>query len=195
MKFSLPFALFFAFPALADCPSADDLAGGILVTETDGATNLFTALGGGVVQNDGTAPDGYTYRNILAQGTHLVELGDTSNGSYIDGTQRVIDYPHPREALPIPDTDRRWQVETNVRTATGEYPETQTQSWGALTEIEIGTCRYQMIPGKVVYRNEDYVVTEGLQYLPALRIALLNSYQVQGEPADIYSAISIEAVR
>ena len=81
-----------ATPVWADCPVASDLATGVAITETDGTVNLFLAMGGGVVMNEGTAPSGYTYRNLLAQGTHLMELGDTENGSYVPESRRDIDY-------------------------------------------------------------------------------------------------------
>ena len=48
---------------------------------------------------------------------------------------------------------------------------------------------------KVVYTNADYVVLEGLYYLPALELALLHSYQIQGEPASNYVASKIETVQ
>lgn len=196
MKFLTLIPLLTAAPAFADCPVAADLAGGIRVTETDGTINLFTAQGNGVVQNDGTAPDGYTYRNVLAQGTHLVELGDTENGQYVNDSRRIITYPMERTVMPLPTPNSRWDVATTVAAMGNDgYPEQQVQGWGAPATLTIGECTYDMIPGKVTYTNSDFVVFEGLHYLPALGLALLHSYQIQGDPADTYTAAKIEAVR
>lgn len=195
MKILLAVSLLAASPALADCPVAADLATGVRVTETDGTVNLFTAIGDGTVVNDGTAPDGYTYRNILAQGTHLVELGDTSNGAFMPDTHRVVTYPTPRANMPAPTTTTSYEFDTTIATSTGEYAEVQTQRWGAQSSLTIGDCTYDMIPAKINYTNADYVVLEGLHYLPALELALLHSYQIQGEPASIYTAAKIETVQ
>lgn len=195
MKALLVLTLFAASPVLAECPVAADLADGVRVTESDGTVNLFTAIGDGAVVNDGTSPDGYTYRNILAQGTHLVELGDTSNGAYIPDTRRVVNYPFARVDMPIPSAAASFDFATTITTGTGEYAETQTQKWGTLSSLTIGACTYDMIPAKVVYTNADYVVLEGLYYLPALELALLHSYQIQGEPASNYVASKIETVQ
>lgn len=195
MKPLIILTLMAATPALAECPVAADLETGVRVTESDGTINLFTAVGDGVVQNDGTAPSGYTYRNLLAQGTHLVELGDTENGSYADGTRRTVIYPISRADMPVPTPNSRNEYETTIRAAGGDYPESQTQMWGAMTTLDIGECSYDMIPGKLTYTNSSFVVLEGLYYLPALELGLLHSYQIQGESADNYVASKIEAVQ
>lgn len=194
MKLLSLLTLLTASPVLADCPVAADLATGVRVTETDGTVNLFTAIGDGVVQNDGTAGGGYTYRNVLAQGTHLVELGDTEQGDYIPDTLRRISYPQTRENMPIPQANSRSEYPTSITSASGSYSEHQTQTWGTLTTLVIGDCTYDMIPGKLVYTNSDYTVFEGLHYLPALELALLHRFQIQGDPASDYIAARIEAV-
>ncbi|MDA9207329.1 hypothetical protein N9O61_00445 [Octadecabacter sp.] len=194
MRVFATIALFTASPVLAECPTASDLANGVQIVEADGTVNLFTALGNGIVKNDGTAPDGYTYRNVLAQGTHLIELGDTENGAYISGSLRVVDYQMQPDQMPIPAPNTTWVVDTIVDNGS-EYDERQTQSWGAITTLSIGECSYEMIPGKVSYINSDYTVFEGLHYLPGLELGILHSYQIQGEPPSHYVATSIEAVQ
>lgn len=64
-----------------------------------------------------------------------------------------------------------------------------------MTTLDIGECTYDMIPGKLTYTNASYVVLEGLYFLPALELGLLHSYQIQGQPADTYTAVKIEAVQ
>jgi len=184
-----------ASPAFAQCPTEADLTGGILITEMDGTTNQFTGQGNGIVQNDGRAPDGFTYRNRLAQGTHLIELGDTDGRNYINDSRIEVSYPQAAARLPIPTASSRWNVETVVSDSNGRYPESQTQSWGAMTTLTIGNCSYDMIPGKVSYTNADYVVFEGLYYLPELKFAFLNTYQIKGEDPSVYTPMRIEAVR
>ena len=196
MKFLALLPLLAATPVFAECPVAADLDSGIRVIETDGTVNLFVNIGDGVVQNDGVAPDGYRFRNILAQGTHLVELGDVDDGSYILGTQQSVSYGVPRGSLPIPTANSTWSVETVVTLDDGgSYPETQSQRWGAPTTLSIGDCTYDMIPAKLTYINSDYEVYEGLHYLPALGLALLNTYQIKGDVPSVYTAARIEAVR
>jgi len=195
MKSLMILTLCAASPALADCPVAADLAGGVRVTETTGTINLFTAQPNGRVQNDGTAVNGYLYRNLLVQGTHLAELGDTDGRDYLPDTRRTVTYPRPDAQMPVPTPNTTATYETTITTSGGSYPETQDQSWGAMTTLTIGDCSYDMIPGKITYTNTDYVVFEGLHYLPALELALLHSYQIEGSAPDIYDAATIEAVQ
>ena len=195
MKPHLLIALMLGTPALAECPTAADLSGGVRVTEDDGTTNTFTLIGDGVVQNDGLAPDGYAYRNLLAKGTHLIGLSDTQNGQDIPDTVRRMQYPVAASDLPVPTPSSRASYDTTVSANGGSYPEEQVQAWGTMTTLTIGECTYDMIPGKVVYTNDSYVVNEGLHYLPALELALLYSYQIEGDPADIYTPVRIEALQ
>lgn len=183
-----------AGPALAQCPTAADLRSGVRVTESDGTTNVFTAVGDGIVQNDGATTGGYTYRNLLAQGTHLIGLSDTDGGEDIPNTVRRMEYDMAIPALPVPAPGMRNTYETVVTVSDGSYDETQTQVWGQPTRLTIGDCTYDMIPGKLVYTNRDFVVREGLYYLPALEFALLHSYQSNDDPAAQYVATGIEAV-
>ena len=194
MKYVLIAALTAASPALGECPVAADLASGVQVTETDGSVNLFTALGDGVVQNDGYSPGGYSFRNVLAQGTHLVELGDTQGEDYVPNSRRTVTYPMAQAEMPIPQTSTSLEFETTITTAGGEYPEQQIQKWGEASTLTIGECTYDMIPGKVTYTNTNYVVFEGLHYLPDLELSLLHSYQIQGEIASTYTASRIQVV-
>ena len=195
MKPLIILTLLAASPALADCPVAADLQNGVRVTETTGTTNLFTAQANGRVQNDGATPDGYLYRNVLVQGTHLAELGDTDGSDYLPGTRRTVTYPVADSAMPLPQPNTSATYETTIATSSGSYPETQDQRWGAMTTLPIGECTYDMVPGKITYTNSDYVVFEGLHYLPALQLALLHSYQIQGDAPDVYEAALIEAVQ
>ncbi|MEL6958394.1 MAG: hypothetical protein AAGL89_05510 [Pseudomonadota bacterium] len=183
-----------AGPALANCPTAADLDGGVRVTEDDGTINLFTRQADGFVRNDGTATFGYTYRNILAQGTHLIELGDTENGEYIAGTIRTVEFPGGNAALPVPSPNTSVEYETTVDTGTSVYPETQTQVWGAQTTLQIGDCTYDMIPGDLTYVNDSFTVFEGIYYLPEVGLGLLHTYQIEGEAPSRYTASLIEAV-
>jgi len=192
---TLTLTLFAATPVLADCPVAADLAGGVRMVETNGTVNLFTAQADGRVQNDGVAPGGYMYRNVLVKGTHLAELGDTDGVNYLPDTRRTVTYPQMDAGMPVPTPNTSARYETTITTTSGSYPETQTQSWGAQTTLTIGACTYDMIPGKITYTNSDFVVFEGLHYLPELSLALLYSYQIEGDRADIYEAATIEAVR
>ncbi|MCF2905421.1 hypothetical protein L0666_10505 [Octadecabacter sp. CECT 8868] len=195
MKYSLIVTLLAAAPALADCPVAADLETGIRVTESDGTTNTFRLIDDGIVQNDGVATDGYTYRNLLAQGTHLIGLSDTENGNDIPDTVRTMTYAFAPAGMPIPEASSSRSYQTTVTSPTSVYPETQTQAWGAMTTLTIGDCTYDMIPGKLTYTNTDYVVYEGLYYLPDVGLGLLHSYQIQGDPVDRYQAIKIEALQ
>lgn len=196
MKSVLLIPLLAATTAVADCPVAGDIATGIRVTESGGTVNLFTDAGADRVNSDSVTEYGKTYRNVLVHGTHLIELGDTVDGVWQMESLHIVTYNMPTRDMPIPAPLTTWTVETSIATpGLSGYPETQTQRWGALTTLKIGNCTYDMIPGKITYTNEDFVVFEGLHYLPALELAFLHSYQQQGEDGDTYTAISIEVVQ
>ncbi len=196
MKSMLFIPLLAASSAMADCPVAGDLATGLRVTETNGTVNVFTDIGDDRISSDSLSARGNTYRNVLVHGTHLIELGDTIDGEWDPDNHRIVSYNMPTTDMPMPTPQSTWSFETTIASpGLSGYPETQTQRWGALTTLTIGACTYDMIPGKVTYTNESYTVFEGLHYLPALQLALLFTYQEQGQPVDTYTAATIEAVQ
>lgn len=168
-----------ALPALA-CPTGADLTNGIRVTEGDGTTNDFRSLRSGVVQQDGRATDGYTYRTLLGQGVHILQLADTENGALIQDTVYSTAYPTSPGDLPIPTPGSRWEVDTSIRSVDEIYAEAQTQAWGNVVPFTIGDCTYDAIPGKVDYISDGFHIKETLMFMPDLGFALLMVYEDVG---------------
>lgn len=189
-------ALMAATPALADCPTGADLATGIRITETDGTVQVYQQAGPGVVQVDLTWPDGSRSRNLLARGTHVLQLADIENGSLLPDSIVNTAYPVGAADLPLPTPNGRWDVQTTVRGYGEIYREDQSQRWGPLAKFTIGACSYAVLDGKVTYTSDDdFVITEGIYYFTDLGIGLLYSYDDTETDPDTYTFRSIEAVR
>ena len=148
MKTPILLALLAASPTWADCPLAADLTTGIRVTEDTGTLNTFVAIGGSVVQQDGATTDNYNFRNMLAQGTHLLSLSDAENGEPIADTLISTAYSIAPNDMPRPQPSMTQTYDTTVTTSDGSYSETQTQSWGQTTTLTIGDCTYDMRGGR-----------------------------------------------
>jgi hypothetical protein len=124
-----------ATPILADCPIGADLTTGIRVTETNGTTQTYTSLLNGIAQVDITFSDGAQSRNLLAQGTYVLQLADVENGAIVPSSIFATTYPQPAIDLPIPSAGSVWTVDTTTLNRDETYAETQSQKWGGTFEL------------------------------------------------------------
>lgn len=195
MKTLTALAFLAATPALADCPTADDLDYGIRMTESDGTENIFRAIGGGFVENVIVLPDGVTFTNTLAHGTYVTRSADLVDNAVDPETVIVTRYAGA-EILPRPMPNTNFEFATKVNNfGEAPFPEQQTHAWGPLTSVTIGTCTYQAMNSVSQYISEGDVLTETMQFIPALNLALLLNHRWEGDELVEYIPVSIETVQ
>lgn len=195
MKPLLVLTLLAATPAWADCPTGTDLTTGIRVVESDGVSHIYRDIGKGVVQVDIDYGDGFTSRNLLAQGNHVLQLADTENGQVLSDSVSNTAYPTRAADLPVPTPNMVWNVDTTVKAFGDIYAEKQTQTWGDTFNLTIGTCSYDAIEGALTYTADDYTITEGVYYIATLGIGLLFAYEATDVEREIYTFSDIAAVQ
>jgi len=165
-------------PALAECPTADDLSGaGITMTHADGASDFLIAGEPGTGRAIVRFPHGFGGNNVYARGVHLLQLMDVWDGAPDLESLRLFDYGMAPTDLPEPTPGLSWEADYQVTSGPDTAPERQVQSWGALEERRFGDCTYQVIPGEIVYSYIDGSHTEGMLYFPDLGVSFLTSWQ------------------
>ncbi|WP_341366945.1 hypothetical protein [Yoonia sp. BS5-3] len=185
-----------AAPAIAECPAAGDLSGGIRAYTDDGGYEDYQSLRDGVVEINVVYDDGYTGRMLLAQGTYILDAVDTENGKPVADTRLTYAYPVNAQDMPIPQADARWSGRINLRDLDGVFQESQSHRWGPVTRATFGACSYDTIVGKIDYKGDGYSFQEEIQYLPELGIGLLTGYTDAAEGIDdVYTYISIEKLQ
>lgn len=162
--------------AVADCPVAGDLETGIELRDSDGYVYVYTRISPAVVQQDGLAPDGYAFRNLLGQGSHVLQLADLENGAIVSDSIINYSYPMRPEEMPVPEPNLRWQVGAVVNAFGDVYQEFQNQSWSPLGTFQIAECSYEVTRGTVSYKSDGDVIREEISFLPELGIGLLTAY-------------------
>lgn len=164
-----------ALPATlhAQCPTGDDLAGGIVFTGPDGEREVFTALGDGLVAASYRYPDGFATEAILAHGAYLIELLDLAGTA--GETRTRYDYPMDVNDMTPPDAGGTWDVLVSVTDGRNSVVERQVYVFGALEEHRFGACAYDVIPFTAEYSTAPDV-TETYHYLPALGLSYLYRY-------------------
>lgn len=182
----------FALPGnlQAQCPTGDDLAGGIAFTGPDGEREVFTALGDGLVAASYRYPDGYATEAVLAHGAYLVELLDLVG---TDGETRTrYEFPMAISDIKLPEAGGTWDVLVAVSDGRNNVVERQVYVFGALEEHRFGDCAYDVIPYTAEYSTAPDV-TETYHYLPALGLSYLYGY-VDPTGTSTYPYTAIEAL-
>ena len=182
-----------ATPAIA-CPTADDLATGIRVTEPDDLQSIFKSVGPDLVEVTIEFDVNDVSRNQLVHGVYIRRLSSIYEGSLDFESVWLTDYSQDIASLPLPVPGLEQSFKTTIYSFTESYPETQAQSWGPLEEVTYGDCTTPVINGTIVYDNKYGPVTETIAYLPDMGIGLLTSYADGDEEPEIYEIVQIEAV-
>lgn len=187
-----PALLALALPgaALAQCPTADDLARGILFTGENGETELFTAGNGDTVLARYRSPDGLESDAVLARGVYLTELV-SQPGSEAENLS-VYAYPLLAREMPLPEPGASFEVDAEVTVGSHSATEAQSYSFGSIEEVRFGDCAYEVIPVEVTYSTLQGTV-ETYHYVPALGITYFAA--VSSAMGDhVYPYIRIEAL-
>ena len=194
MKLSAPLlALVLPTVAPAACPTAGDLETGILFRTRDGATELFRRVSEDVVlsvYDSGNAQS----RMLLGQGLYVLDNVGLAEGELLPETQVRFAYPMPAAEMPRPTPGGGWDVDVTVEEGGLTEPEHQSYAFGAVTEVTLGECTFDMIPITQTYSPDPYEVTDLVNWLPELGVSyLVQSSHAHGEDRYIYT--SVEAVR
>lgn len=162
-----------AAPALAECPTPDDLARGIRVEFQDGKVETFRAGGPGLVEVAGLSPDGGTYRYTLAHGVHILSFEALDADGRPDPERATTyDYGRPAADLPVPEPLGRFATGVTATDGAGPRSEPQSQAWGAPSTTILDGCAFDTIDGIVAYETANAYV-EGLLYFPGLGLSVL----------------------
>lgn len=151
-------ALATASPALA-CPTTADLKTGILVTETDGATQVFHDVGNNTILQSGSFGPGEHYQNKLVHGVHPLQIANLENGAIDVGSAILTNYGIPLKDIPKPQPNSSVTLDTTVQTATEPtYADKQVHTLTAPSTFDVGGCRYKSVPGRLTYTSDGYTL-------------------------------------
>lgn len=162
-----------AGPVSAQCPTGEDLAGGIVFTGTHGDREVFTDLGDGMVGASYRTQDGYSAEALLAHGVFLIELLDLV-GTDAE-TRTSYEFPMEIKDIRLPVPGEEWDVTVSVTDGKNNVFERQIYTYGATEEHRYGDCAYDVIPFSVEYSTVPDVV-ETYHYLPGLGLSYLYAY-------------------
>ncbi len=183
----LPLLLLLSSPAIAACPTGADMANGIGVRRDDAVSLYFFTLDDVAVSQTLDFGNGLLAKNVLYHGTYPFALKMEQDTVEDEASNMLFIYEKDPSEMAPPAPGLVQVLRTYVRPKLDpEYPETQTATWGELTDVAIGTCTYQAIFGSVDYASDAGLLNEGLMYLPELGISLQTSYAVVGDASQSY---------
>ena len=171
----------------AQCPTGDDLAGGIAFIGEHGEREVFTNLGDSMVSASYKTQDGYSTEALLAHGVFLVELLDLVGTE--GETRTSYDFTIDINDMNLPEAGGSWDVTVSVTDGENNVFERQIYTYGAVEEHSYGDCAYAVIPFTAEYSTAPEVV-ETYHYLPALGLSYLYAYvDPTGEATYPYTTI------
>lgn len=180
-------------PALADCPTANDLDRGIQLTDLDGSTETYRRQSELFVRGVWDDGIGAGSSFLLLKGIYVVEVFDIENGDVVSGTRVTHAYPLKPADAPLPVAGGRWDTEVITLDQGEATTQRESHLFGPTTQATIGGCSYEMMPIIGIYHDEGGY-EETLHYLPELGLAYLVETRDQDQPADRYTYVRIEAV-
>jgi len=175
--------------AQVGCPRAEDARRPIVIDYADGLREEFRSRGEGVWQFTGYDAGEMIYRGELAQGVYLLGIADVFDGRPDPNSRVIYDYGQPPAALPVPSEGKRWHSDVKLTAGADSWREAQWHAYGALTEVDIGGCVYDMLPLLIAYDTGDGY-NELIHYLPELGFGYLSD-----SFSDDYEGGVIDAVR
>jgi hypothetical protein len=172
------------------CPGPQDRGRPIAVQFESGLVEVHRTENGLVWTIEAFEAGEQLYVLEVAHGTHLLSYVEMAGGTPIDGSRVSYDYGLSVPDMPVPSPAGRWQVDVRVTDSSGVFPEGQMQAYGAITDLTIGACSYQMIPVLIAYDTDDLYV-EQINYLPELGIGYLVDSQTATDPGGPIPASAI----
>ena len=186
-----------AFPALADCPGADQAAAaGVIVGFDDGSTSHLRLLTDGMVEDltwyEAPGGDGYRVRALF--GLYTVEDVGLEGGLADEAGREIQTFAEPIGSLPAPAPRLAWSGQARVVPGDDEaFDREVSVAVGLPEQVNYGGCRYESLPAAVRHRDDLDDVIMRFDYLPALGVAVLRALGDYGGAEDSYAAVSIRA--
>ncbi len=146
MRLALLACLLAPWPALADCPRAEDMARGVVARFDDGREATIRRRADGVVEwDEPLAGEDVVVRTLLAHGFWEVELFDLGpDGARREVGHQLWHYPVEPEELPPPAPGLIWRgwatPELDGRVHRSEWLEVTAR---AGEPVEVGGCAYE----------------------------------------------------
>ncbi|MEO0913489.1 MAG: hypothetical protein AAFY59_10940 [Pseudomonadota bacterium] len=165
--------------AHAACPVADDLMGGIYVTDDEGSVTLFLADGQDIIERTQYADstEGFAYRTAL--GLLILTYAETEDGEPVAGSGETYSYSRDPYGLTVPENGV-WQarITTTYEDGTDAEFENYTLSAGQRGETTIGACTYASVPVAHIslFLSRGEISAFMQDYLPDLGIAVATGY-------------------
>ncbi|MFY0635101.1 MAG: hypothetical protein JXQ91_14905 [Vannielia sp.] len=177
-------------PALAACPTAADLEGGLRLDLATGETETVTrAEAGTTVSTIGA--EGFATRIRLAQGIYPLEVVQLEDGA---PSQPPTTYDYGQSPLPAPAPGLEASLEVALSDGAGRS-QRHDYSFGSPVTWTYGACAYEVIPVTTRhFSGGEETSREVLHYLPEFGHSYLASY-AEGDTLDVYTYVSVEAVR
>lgn len=172
------------------CPGPRDRGQPIAVRFESGLMEVHSTKDGQTFSIEAFEAGQPIYRLEVAHGTHLLSYVEVYDGQADEGTRVTYDYGIPVARMPVPAPGARWQSGVRVTDNDGTATEAQVQAYGVMTDVTIGTCRYDMIPVLIAYDSADLYV-EQINYLPELGIGYLVDSQTETDPGGPIPASAI----
>jgi len=185
-------AVIFALPgpALA-CPTAADMQKGVVVAINDGTVEVHRSLANDLIVVDVTYPDGDIFQNTFLHGVFINTLSPVEGG-VIQPTKAWTYQYQTSLPPPAPNTQGSFRAKTGSLIE-GFFDEDTTYTWGPMTTMQIGACRYQMIEGRFSFVTGRYRSNEVINYLPELGTSFLMEYSDDEGERDVYEYSRISA--
>ncbi len=182
-----------ASPAWA-CPTAEDMARGVLVTLSDGETEQHQRLPDGRTRLVWTS-EGDTWSDLLQHGHYGVAYW-SGDGLFPLSDASVITYSVPLSELPKPAPGLTFETsgaEAEQGRETLRF--TQVDNWGQATTTDIDECQFDVLEGERIRADEGMEPLRSVfLHIPALGISILTEYQGDDGPVTL-DIVSIEAVQ
>lgn len=180
-------ALTLSAPTLADCPTGNDLAGGIVFTGAAGEREIFTDRGDGMVSSSYRTPEGYATEALILHGVYLIEF---TNLVGTEGeTFTRYDFPVEAGEIEPPEPGGSWEVTVSATDGKNNVFERQVYTFGEVEQHSYGDCTYDVIPFTAEYSTAPDTV-ETYHYLPDLGLSYLyGQADPSGESIHPYTAI------
>lgn len=182
--------------ALAECPTADDMAAGVKVWEEDGTVHLFRQTAPGKVTLKTDFADGYGALMTLDQGAYVLEIVDMDEGLPLADTLIAYDlYGAQAGPPPGPGAGVTWESPVAILDGGQSDFETHQVIWAKQDSLQLGDCTLSVVEGRFTYFSVDGEYYEDVIYLSDLGFALQTSWYDPEYGLDSYTPVWIEAVK
>ncbi|MEM6760902.1 MAG: hypothetical protein AAF601_15620 [Pseudomonadota bacterium] len=173
-----------AAPALAACPTVENLGKGIKLTLNDGQTEIHKTAPGGVIQVDVRFNDNTGDGTIMhfAHGVYLRDIIPIEGGVIRVGQQERLTSEATLRTWPEPIPGARWS---------NPNPDGGSARSGRAKTTRIGGCSYNSFEVTLTFKD-DPNYTETYAYLPDLGVGLLVE-SVEGSSREKYRYVAIVA--